>query len=152
MNPGLQGTRARTQGAFSLNRESAESLAREFYDQWIGESGFLSVVGRLVFSLSGLVYSEAFVRAAALSSRDKVLEVGCGFGTILKEAQTRIGAWQAYVGIDISRAQRNAKKTDKGERIQFVVGNAVDLPLRAGQFDVILLSHVIKYLTDEQFI
>jgi len=157
MNPGLQGSRARAHASFSLNRDSSESLAREFYDEWIGQSGFLSVVGRLVFSLSGLVYAEAFVRAAALSSHDKVLEVGCGFGTILREAQTRIGAWQVYVGIDISyqmisRAQKNTKKTGKGERIQFAVGNAVDLPFRASQFDVILLSHVIKYLTDEQFI
>jgi SAM-dependent methyltransferase len=157
MNLGLQGSGAGARASFPLNRDSSESLAREFYDEWIGEPGFLSAVGRLVFSLSGLVYCEAFVRAAALSSHDKVLEIGCGFGTILREAQTRIGAWQAYVGIDISyqmisRAHKDTKKTGKGEQIQFAVGNAVNLPFRASQFDVILLSHVIKYLTDEQFI
>jgi ubiquinone/menaquinone biosynthesis C-methylase UbiE len=132
-------------------------LAREFYDRWIGASGFLSVLGRLVFKLSGVVYSKTFVQQARLTPRDKVLELGCGFGTILRNARRRTQAEQNYVGIDLSyqmiwRAQEKSRKSPRREQIQFFVGSAIALPLKGNLFDVVLLSHVIKYLTDEQLI
>jgi len=132
---------------------TSEGLAREFYDRWIGNSGFFSVLGRIVFKLSGLVYSKTFVQRARLTPTDKVLEIGCGFGTILRDAQRRTQGEQAYVGIDISfqmirRAQERSRL--RREQIQFLVGGAISLPLKAESFDVVLLSHVIKYLTNKE--
>ncbi len=56
----------------------------------------VSRLGRLIFGLSGFVYARTFIRAAGLNSRDVVLEVGCGMGTILTAAQERVRSRSPY--------------------------------------------------------
>ncbi len=133
----------------------ADSDVGEFYDRWIGGSGLASILGRLIFSLSGVVYSHTFVRAARLSSADRVLEIGCGMGTILTAVQRKICSNKPYLGIDLSHQMVLQGRTKIStafvmKPVELMVGSAVTLPVNSSLFDVVLLSHVIKYLTDEQ--
>ena len=132
-----------------------ESETRKFYDRWIGGSGLLSVLGRIIFNLSGIVYSGPFIRAARLTPDQSILEIGCGIGTILTATQRRLGSTSLYVGVDLSfqmiaRGHSNADDSDQ-KRVSLLVASGLSLPADDSLFDVVLLSHVIKYLTDEEF-
>ncbi len=133
----------------------AESIARDFYDRWIGESGLTSLLGRLIFRLSGVVYTRTFVRVAGLTPMDRVAEIGCGMGTILTAAQKQIHSEESYLGIDLSyqmilRGRRTASQGLPIKPVELMVGSALSLPINSSLFDVVLFSHVVKYLTDEQ--
>lgn len=136
-----------------LRLSESEVRARAFYDRWIGGPGLYSHLGRLVFSLSGTVYSGRFIQAADLRPEDRVMEVGSGLGEILTASQRRVGAEQPYFGIDLSyqmvwRARRGLEP--RHPSLHFLVASALQMPFRRHCFDVVLLSHVVKYLTDPQ--
>lgn len=88
----------------------AEFEARNFYDRWIGGTGFASPIGRLVFGLSGIVYSRTFARVARLTSGDRVIEIGCGMGAILAAAQRRVRSEESYLGIDLSLSNDSSRQ------------------------------------------
>lgn len=131
----------------------SESRVQSFYDRWIGGTGFLSQLGRIIFGLSGIVYSRCFIQAAELRPQDRVMEIGAGLGEILLASQRSVLSRQHYVGIDLSyqmvrRAQKNRVRHQ--QPIDFLVASAVQIPFQSPSFDVILLSHLVKYLTDAQ--
>jgi SAM-dependent methyltransferase len=140
----------------STSLSKAESDARRFYDRWIGGAGLLSILGRLIFNLSGVVYSGPFIRAASLTADHSILEIGCGMGTILAATRRRLVSTATYLGIDLSfqmvaRGRPRALKNGDQKRVSLLVASGLSLPVGDSLFDVVLLSHVIKYFTDEQF-
>ena len=136
-----------------LRLSESEIRAQAFYDRWIGEGDLFSQLGRAVFSLSGTVYAGSFIQAAGLRPEDRVMEVGSGLGRILTASQRRVGAIQPYFGIDLSyQMVRRARRGLEPRRppLHFLVASALQMPFRGQCFDVVLLSHVAKYLTDPQ--
>lgn len=116
----------------------------------------LSVLGRLIFRLSGVVYSGAFIRAARLTPDHSILEIGCGMGTILTATRRRLCSPSMYLGADlslqmVSQGWSTASDNQDQNSISLVVASGLSLPVDDSLFDVVLLSHVIKYLSDEQF-
>lgn len=140
----------------STSLSEAESDTRRFYDRWIGGSGLLSILGRVIFNLSGVVYSGPFIRAARLTPDQSILEIGCGLGRILTATQRRLGSTSMYLGVDLSFqmvAQGHSRALENGhqKRVSLLVASGLSVPVNDSLFDVVLLSHVIKYLTDEEF-
>ena len=136
-----------------LRLSRSETRTRFFYDQWIGGTGLLSRLGRAVFGLSGTVYAGRFIQAATLRPEDRVMEIGSGLGKILSSSQRRIGAQKPYIGIDLSYQMVRRARMDLDPRrppLHFLVASALQMPFRRHCFDVVLLSHVVKYLTDPQ--
>jgi len=140
----------------SASLSEAESEARRFYDQWIGGAGLLSILGRLIFRLSGAVYSGTLIRAARLTPDHSILEIGCGIGTILTVTQRRLCSASTYLGVDLSfqmvaQGHRRALENGDQKQVSLLVASGLSLPVDDSLFDVVLLSHVIKYFTDEEF-
>lgn len=136
-----------------LRLSESEATAQAFYDRWIGGAGLRSHLGRTVFSLSGTVYAGRFIQASGLRPDERVMEVGSGLGKILTASQRRVRAEQPYVGIDLSyQMVRRARRGQESRRpsLHFLVASALQMPFRRQSFDVVLLSHVAKYLTDPQ--
>ncbi|MCI0620351.1 MAG: class I SAM-dependent methyltransferase [Acidobacteria bacterium] len=133
----------------------AESDTRRFYDRWIGGARLVSMVGRFIFRLSGVVYSGSFIRAAGLASGVSVLEIGCGMGSVLTATRRRLRSTATYLGVDLSiqmvrQGHSRALEPGRQKPVSLVVASGLSLPIGNSGFDVVLLSHVIKYLTDEQ--
>lgn len=98
------------------------------------------------------LYRLPVVEAAALQAGQRVLDLGCGTGTLtvmLKQAQPLA----TVAGLDIDArtlelAQRKARRVDAD--IEWVRASAARLPYADATFDSVVSSAVIHHLTSDQ--
>lgn len=79
----------------------------------------------------------------------RVLDVGCGTGTLTLEAKRRAGAEGKVSGLDASPemiARARAKAAEAGLAVELEVASAESLPFADGSFDVVLCSLALHHL------
>ena len=94
-----------------------------------------------------------FLRFAGVSRGDRVLEVGCGTGVVLRDLAALAGAGGHAVGVDVSRtlaaAARKLCRPARGRApIRIRVTDGAHLPFRAGRFDVAVAVTVVLHVAD----
>src|SRR5262245_54026470 len=97
---------------------------------------------------------EELARTGAESLRGRVLDAGCGNGTILTRVLRRLTTAR-FVGIDISHGmlQRAHARTQREPAVQgFVQGNLVALPFASSSFDGIACLEVVLHLPSKDAI
>ncbi len=102
---------------------------------------------RLMGRWSGLL-AEALIDFAGLDEGDRVLDVGCGTGSLALALAARAQP-AAITGIDIAApyiAYAAARSADP--RLDFRVGDAVALDLPAGSFDRTLSQLALNFMSD----
>jgi ubiquinone/menaquinone biosynthesis C-methylase UbiE len=92
------------------------------------------------------------VDLARFQAGEKVLDVGCGTGTLALQARARVGTTGSVSGIDpgprqIARAR--AKAARRGQTIDFRVGMIEQLPFPDQSFDVVLSTFMMHVLPDD---
>ncbi|HOT91073.1 MAG TPA: methyltransferase domain-containing protein [Anaerolineae bacterium] len=110
-------------------------------------------VGMAVLHPGGLWATEQLAEKCRLSRESKVLDVACGKGTsavyLAKKYQCQI----AGVDIDeklIEPANRLAQKQGISGQVTFRVGDALDLPFPANEFDVTLSQAFLILVSDKK--
>lgn len=92
----------------------------------------------------------ALVRAAALHTGERVLDVGCGTGVVARLAAERVGSGGAVVGLDVSPGMlavaRSTTPPESG--IEWYEGSAESMPLPSGAFDVVLCQMSLQFVAD----
>lgn len=94
----------------------------------------------------------AVVELAALSAGERVLDVGCGTGSLAVALKVSVGPTGSVHGIDASPemievARRNASKA--AEDVNFQVGLGEAIPFPNGTFDLVVSQLAIHHLPDD---
>lgn len=80
---------------------------------------------------------------------ERVLDVGCGPGDLLREMARQHSGWNALMGLDFSPGMiAKAIKEAAGLAVCFFVGDAQSLPLPDATFDVVMARHVLYHVPD----
>lgn len=91
------------------------------------------------------------VKLAQLKPGDKVLEIGCGTGTLTLAAKAQVGSSGEAAGLDIAPemiaiASHKAKK--KGADVSFQAGSIANIPFPDNRFDVVMCSFMIFHMPE----
>jgi arsenite methyltransferase len=92
---------------------------------------------------------EATLQRLALKIGDRVIDVGCGPGFLCESMAAEVTAAGQVLGVDLSQdLVRFAKKRKSRSWIDYRVGDAVELDVPSGAFDVAVSTQVIEYVPD----
>lgn len=94
-----------------------------------------------------------FLRFVPVRAGDRVLEVGCGTGSVLRDVASLVGTRGEVAGVDPSRrilhAARALSRTEVArQRVSFRLASAERLPFRRDRFDVTLAVSVLLHVPD----
>lgn len=96
------------------------------------------------------VENSAGYLVAALEPGQRLLDVGCGPGTITLDLAARVSPGEV-VGVDASVAVLDIARTaaaEAGVPVEFRTGDAMALPFEDDSFDVVHAHQVLQHLTD----
>jgi ubiquinone/menaquinone biosynthesis C-methylase UbiE len=97
-------------------------------------------------------FRRRIVNLAQVQAGERVLDVGCGTGTLAMVARRRVGASGSVCGIDPSPqmiARARQKAAHRNLEVDFQVGVIEQLPFPDRSFDVVLSTFMMHHLPDE---
>ncbi len=103
--------------------------------------------------LGGAAATKDLIEMLRLGPKDRVLDVGCGAGLTACEIAREYGS--RVTGIDISdvmisKAKENGSKQRVGDKVEFRVADAFQLPFDDGSFDVAIFESVLTPLPGDK--
>src|SRR5215211_897486 len=95
--------------------------------------------------------AEYLIELASLGPEERLLDVACGTGIVARRAARRVGADGKVVGLDINEGMLEvARKASSDVRpaIEWRQGDATDMPLPDGAFDVVFCQQGLQFFPD----
>lgn len=101
------------------------------------------------YQIGGLASTEKLAELCHVNEGKKVLVVGCGTGFNACYIAKKFGC--SVVGVDIAeeaikKTKERAEKEDLGDKVEFRVGDAYDLPFEPDTFDAVITQSVSYFL------
>jgi 2-polyprenyl-3-methyl-5-hydroxy-6-metoxy-1,4-benzoquinol methylase len=91
---------------------------------------------------------ECIRRMVEATSTDRILEVGCGGGHVL-----RLFPQSDLTGVDVSGEMlKKARRNLKGHRVRLLHGDVCDIELPEGGFDKVICSEVLEHVLNPEAI
>lgn len=128
------------------------------YDRWLAQNTLGARWVRFWFAPKQTIClntpARKLPRLLSLTTSDKVLDIGCGYGGLLIYLNRRVGFTQVMEGLDCSalmvkRAQAEVRDRGLESLVSIRQGVATKLPYPDATFDVVLSTYVIKHLSDQ---
>jgi ubiquinone/menaquinone biosynthesis C-methylase UbiE len=95
--------------------------------------------------------AEYLIELASLGPEERVLDVACGTGIVARRAARRVGADGKVVGLDINEGMlevAHKASSDVRPAIEWRRGDATDMPLPDGAFDVVFCQQGLQFFAD----
>lgn len=104
----------------------------------------------LISAFQEPVWRRRLVEAARLEPGGSALDVASGTGKVAADLQARVGASGRVLGVDLSSGMTAIAQRHYANRpgLGFVVGNAMGLPTRDGEFDAATIAFGMRNLPD----
>jgi demethylmenaquinone methyltransferase / 2-methoxy-6-polyprenyl-1,4-benzoquinol methylase len=77
---------------------------------------------------------------------DRVLDVACGTGAVIREIRSRFGS--SVVGVDQSREMLAIARARVDEEVELVEASAEELPFDDAAFDGLTFTYLLRYVDD----
>lgn len=134
-----------------LDTSQAEQI-RSGYSKWLSKPFYRKNAGKTAFALFNLAVRMSW-KKLGIHPEDRVLDVGCGAGTLLCFLTRKVGLRHPAHGIDITPEQIELARgviasEGLGEKVIVSVGSAMALPFPDNSMDVVVSSHVLHNLSD----
>ena len=128
------------------------SEARREFLPAAGRDVFLPLYDPIVSLMGGARAREELVKQANIQPNQRVLDLGCGTGTLVVLLKRKYPAAE-IVGVDpdpkaLQRAQKKVRRA--GVAVQLDEGFADELPYEAGTFDRVLSSFMLHHLEEHE--
>lgn len=97
-------------------------------------------------------WAERLVDDAELRPGERVLDLACATGIVARVAARRVGPTGSVTGLDLLAGMLEAARAVSlgvEPEIEWVEGNALEMPLPDGSFDVILCQQGLQFFPDE---
>lgn len=133
------------------------------YDRWLSRNSLSARWVRFWFSPRRTLWLNTPIRTlpatAGLSPKDRLLDIGCGYGGVLiylyRKLGMKAGSSACWEGLDnsllmVRRAQEELHQRGLEKAIRITGGLATRLPYEDGAFDVVLSGYVVKHLSDDR--
>ena len=134
-----------------------DKTARE-YDQWAGQSSFWGkwfrywlAPGRILFLNTP---ARKLPKTLSINPDDKILDIGCGCGSLLVYLHKKIEFQATLEGLDVSPvmvglAKKEIKQSGLEGKIRIKQGRGTELPYIDKTVNVVLSTYLIKHLSDD---
>ncbi|MEK1835922.1 MAG: methyltransferase domain-containing protein, partial [Pseudomonas sp.] len=117
---------------------------------WNGQSGEYWVANQARLDAMFAVFGQAAIEAAAPTTGERVLDVGCGAGASSLALAARVGAGGQVLGVDISEPLigRARALAPQDTPAQFRVADASSAELPEGAFDILFSRFGVMFFDD----
>ena len=134
----------------------SEAEAGAQYDRWLSRRSLSGQGYAFLASVPGSVLVNTPIfrldKNLILKPEHRVLDIGCGSGSLLRVLAARVAFDRAPVGIDASREMLERGRADAsgdgGSPIGLIGASATRMPFAADSFDIATCSYVLKHLDD----
>jgi len=113
-------------------------------------SGRYDLMNLLISAFQEPRWRKKLVDASALVPGGSALDVASGTGKVAADLQARVGASGRVLGVDLSPGMTAVAQKRYASRpgLGYLVGNAMELPTRDGEFDVATIAFGMRNLPD----
>ena len=93
---------------------------------------------------------QEFLNAIALDAGEKVLDVGSGPGFLAKIMAEKVKPHGSVYGVDVSEFLLNVARSNTSEKegLEYLYGDATELPFPDEYFDTLVCAQVLEYVKD----
>jgi len=126
---------------------AATTEVRVMFDRIAGRYDLMNL---LISAFQEPRWRKQLVDAAALTPGGSALDVASGTGKVAADLQRRAGSSGRVLGVDLSPGMTAVAQKRYASRpgLGYLVGNAMDLPTRDGEFDAATIAFGMRNLPD----
>jgi SAM-dependent methyltransferase len=117
--------------------------------RWGAPADFPAIYEQLNVPAFFAAFSDELLDRARLDDGERILDVATGTGVVLRRARERYPGRARAVGLDITPGMLAvARDKAQGLDIEFVEGDAADLPFEDGAFDVVTCQQGLQFFPE----